>query len=313
MPGEAPMCKCIEAIREHILVLKLFVRHTHPYNKALVLVNLLVVVSFVFGLVFLLPKADENSIQAGLTIIAETLGVLIGVTFVVIVLLIEQGRQAEDVLIVASQKYRDLLTKHVDEIDTERKELVTSVKRGRIQLDEPQPGFNPVEHREIIYSLSQLVIVLRSELLGDVLRDLYDLGYTQEDTKDMPIAKLRTDRYPAEFLQFVRTTLNQRFIPLWKSNVVRDLVFRVNAQYSRDGIRTALRRLEKLNSVLKSKAFAASIAVPTLTTVLAVLTVFGVTDKTIYASLYQWLIIVSMAGFALSVVLALLLVKKMLV
>ena len=152
--GQESMRKCIETVREYVILLEMFLRNGHPYQKAFLSVGLLVIVVFVLGLVFSLPEADANSVQAGLTVIAETLGVLLGVVFVVIVLLIEQGRQAKDLLVAASQKYRDLLSQHINDIDAERKKLVSSVKRKEIQLDDPQPGYNPVPHRDIIYDLS---------------------------------------------------------------------------------------------------------------------------------------------------------------
>jgi hypothetical protein len=116
-------------MRDHIEKLKR--RFEHPCTKAASLTAFMAVVLWALALIFLLPHADHTSIQAGLTIIAEILGVLLGAILVVVGFLTEQGRQAEDLLVSASQKYRALLEEHLEEINAERQGLVKSVKAGR--------------------------------------------------------------------------------------------------------------------------------------------------------------------------------------
>jgi hypothetical protein len=45
-----------------------------------------------------------------------------------------------------------------------------------------------------------LVAILRFEAPSDVLQDLFNFGYMEEEMQDMQTAKLGTDGYPAEFL-----------------------------------------------------------------------------------------------------------------
>jgi hypothetical protein len=308
------MHKLIEKIREYVAYLKLVIQHGRAYRKALHLTTFLVTATLVLSLVFLLPRADKESIQAGLTVIAETLGVLLGLVFVVVVLLIEQGRQAEDTLIAVSPKYRDWALKSCDEIDSERRALIASVKGGEVRLDELQSQYDPTTTQEIICNLSNLIVALCPEKFQEVWKDLWDLGCAEEASEWGKIANPLGDvMRPGEFLRFLRSTLNQMDDSSLRSDAMRTLVLHLNAEYIRDGIPTAWRRFGKLRSVLGSRIFVASVSVLTLTTVLAVMTIFGITDQTtVYEPVYGWLVVAVISGFVLSVILTLRLVDRML-
>lgn len=97
------------------------------------MVSFELVAILLFGLVFLVPKADAGSIQAGLTIIAEILGVALGAVLVVTVLLIEQRQQAEEHLRRVLPKYRRLIQSSIDTVNAAREELVEHARGGKIQ------------------------------------------------------------------------------------------------------------------------------------------------------------------------------------
>lgn len=114
-----------------------FVRYTHPYTWATRVASLELVAILLLGLVFLVPKPDAGSIQAGLTIIAEILGVALGAVLVVTVLLIEQRLQAEEHLRRVLPKYRRLIESSIDTVNAAREELVERVRGGKIQRANP--------------------------------------------------------------------------------------------------------------------------------------------------------------------------------
>jgi hypothetical protein len=62
------MHKLIERIREYFVYLKLVIQHGRAYRKALALTTFLITTTLVLSLVFLPPKADKESMQAGLTV-----------------------------------------------------------------------------------------------------------------------------------------------------------------------------------------------------------------------------------------------------
>jgi hypothetical protein len=311
---ETTMREYVETVRDNIGVFKLFVRVGYPYQKARYVAAFLVFVAFALSLAFLLPNADYASVQTGLVAIAEILGVLLGVVLVAIVLMVEQGRQAEDVLTTPSQTYRELVAQHIEDIDNARRALIASARRGVIQLDQPQGRFDLATNREVIGSLSSLIVVYRPEMFSEVLEALTNLGYTEEEKDAIfsDIARLGTGRFPGAFLTFLSRALNRRFLPLLPDRVVRELVSRVDAGYLRDGVPTALRRLETSKRVLRSKTLALTVVVPALITALDVMVLFGITEDTVCVPLYRWLIILIMAGFAASLVLVLFLINKML-
>ena len=309
---------------------KKFVRFGHPYRKAIYVIAFLSIVFFVFGLGFLLPRADSISLRSGLTIIAEILGVLLGAVLVVVGLLIEQGHRAEELLRAAFQKYYHIIDSHFEEVDGGRQQLIKLVKNGQVQLYEPaavDPSGNPLptngnqyptKFRDVIGSLSALTVAMDASLMDQVEHDLDTLGYSEEDKDYIIYGKgILADHRPEDFLQLVYDSLNLSCIVPWCSNNVSDFACEVFEGYSREKVRETLSRLKRSRNVLKSKTLAAGIAVITLTIVGAILSLFGITDKTVVAPIYTSsvltlvIIILIIMGFILSVLLALFLIEKM--
>ena len=158
-----------------------------------------------------------------------------------------------------------------------------------------------------------MIVILSEEKLGEVIRDLMDLGYTQAEKNAIQSCQILASHQPETFLRLVENALTQRFFPLWSSGTIRRLAFQVSAEYTRDGIHTAFHRLETSRRLLKSKTLTASMVVVVLATVGAVMTLFGITEQTVGMPTYIWLVRLVVTFFLVSVLLALFLIEKMLV
>jgi hypothetical protein len=126
------------------------------------------------------------------------------------------------------------------------------------------------------------------------------------------VRSVEADTSAEEFLRLVDEALDLTGIVVYCDEQVSDLALDIYERYGRDGVTASLRRLDRARRFLRSRSFVAGLIVPTLTTVLAVLTIFGITDETVYLPIHGSIVIVVIIGFALSVILTLLLVEKML-
>jgi hypothetical protein len=143
-------------------------------------------------------------------------------------------------------------------------------------------------------------------------QDLKDLGYSEDEVIHILYVRASAaDTDAEEFLRLVDEALDFTCIPAYCDDQVSGFALQIYQQCERDGVPTALRRLDRARRFLKSRVFVAGLIVPMLTTVLAVLTIFGITDTTIHLPGYGSIVVAIIIGFVLSVVLALLLVEKM--
>jgi len=145
--------------------LKEFARFGHPYRKTAYITAFMLVVVFIASVLFLLPYADYTSVQAGLTIIAEILGVLLGTVLIVIGLLIDQDHRARELLRRAFPMTHKFLHSKLNLIQGEWGHLIEQVIDGQIQLDEPayvgpSGAPLPVSYRDHLGNLSALIIAL---------------------------------------------------------------------------------------------------------------------------------------------------------
>jgi hypothetical protein len=205
-------------------------------------------------------------------------------------------------------------------VNSGRQQFVAQAREGKLQLSEPifvGPSGTPSSNtfRDIIGALSTLSSVYSAMFtkreFERVEQDLKDLGYSEDEVIHILYVRAPAADTDAEkFLQLVDEALDLTCIPAYCDDQVIDLALQIYQHYERDGVSTALRRLDRARRFLKSRIFVAGLIVPTLTTVLAVLTIFGITDKTIYLPVYGSIVVAIMIGFVLSVVLTLFLVEK---
>ena len=145
------------------------IRYRHPLSKIAILASPFLLAIFVYFLWYLLPLASATSIQAGLTLVAEILGVLLGAVFVIIVFLAERLRDAETLLSKSFPNYRQKIIEDADGIFDAKEQLAKFVlsmnspmkKHWQISRSACQP------FRNSLFSLG--TISTRSNLKGYVL------------------------------------------------------------------------------------------------------------------------------------------------
>jgi hypothetical protein len=302
--------------------LKRLLGQRNPYKRTACISAFCLVLVSIFGLAFLLPNANASSAQAGLTVVAEILGVLLGAALVVAGLVIEQSAQAEQLLRAVLPKYRGQIQAKARIVNAARVEVLEQVKAGEIQLDDPLwvgPSGIPsrTTFRDAVSALSTLVYTFRHyQAIGrsaEVDKDLRRVGYSEDDV----IRVLYVDGFEADsqaecFLRMVETALDITCIAPYSTGDAADLAQLLLEDFGRDGVDEALRQLDRSQALLGGKSFALAIILPTITIALTVLTILGATEQTVAAPGYLWIIVLIVAGFVSSLILALRLVGVML-
>ena len=301
--------------------IKYFVRHEHPLRLANLLAAVALGLLLLVGLALLTPRADAESVRDGLTIVAEILGVLLGVILVAVVRLMEQGVRAEELMRGAHQKYRDLIEANLSAIDSGRRQLIEHIAAGRIAPEDPvyiaEEDYLPSskKFRDVVAGLSTLVAMFSNmDSLPVALslgRGLEQLGFSSEEIADVVSSRVEANAFPHVFLELVRDAVDSLCLGPHCSDEVGDVAMQVTYGYARDSLDEALRQHERSSRILTSKALATTIVVTLLTAVLSVLGIFGITDTTVYLPFYGHLVVAVVVGFVLSVVLVLALVGKM--
>lgn len=295
---------------------KHFLRYGHPYRKAAYFAGFALLLIFGIGCVLSLPHADSASAQAGLTIIAQILGVLLGAVLVIVVLLVEQGQRSEELLRGAYLTYRRTIESNLLSVDKARQQLVHLIEKGEIKLDDPivvGPDGVPLrrKYRDVIGSLIALKITLRKDTLEENEKLLADLGFTEDQQGQYLYGKgILADYDPARFLSLVSDALDLNCLSPCCTNDVSDLAAEVFREYSRDGIDQALSQFETSRQFLRSKSLSAGITVIAATMAAAVISLFGTTTKTVVYPEVLWVLALIITGFVLSILFTLLLIDK---
>ncbi len=294
-----------------------FYRYGQSYNKGIYLSIIILIIIAIFGTINSLKHADTTSIQAGLTIIAEILGVLLGAVLIIVVLLIEQRQRAEEHLRGAYPKYRCKIRDNIAIVEKAYKQLIILVRNKKIQLDEPifvGPSGIPSQkkYRNIVGSLAGLIIAINSETSEQQEKDLADLGFTEEEQNEYLYGKGALSNYdPADFLKLIDDALDSSCLIPCCSDDVGDFAADIFQECSNDGVSQAISHFERSRKVLKSKSLAACMTLILASIALAVVMLFGVTQQTLTATSTILLVIVVIIGFFISILLTLLLTQKM--
>lgn len=302
--------------------IKHYVQYGNAYTDATLVAAIGLGALLLLGLAFLIPKATAESVRDGLTIIAEILGVFLGAVLAIAAFLRERRFNSEQLLRSVLQKYREEIQQGIITVNLARKQVVERISNGEIGLDEPiyiQPPGQPSSESwgDIVYRLSTLVSIFSEELgtatVEEVKDDLRRLGLSRHKIIQVLYVEAAEPAVDAQdFLQFVGDTLEPACItPDFFSLQMYEFANWVLDEYARDGVDEALRTCHRVSEFLQSRTLVASVLVPTLTAVLSVLMIFGVTDATVYIPPYGLVVVVIVTGFVLSVILALLLVGKM--
>ena len=147
------------------------IQYLHPYVIAAI-VSLVLIIILVFALSSLIPFTTASASHAALTVIAEILGVLLGVFLIIITLLIEQIRQAESVITRAFPKYNKLAKLESNAIIAGRKQLIDLIAKGEVSLHEPTFEEVDISFREAINYLSTLSAAINVEDTEKIEKDL---------------------------------------------------------------------------------------------------------------------------------------------
>jgi hypothetical protein len=295
-----------------------FIRHGHTYRKAIYAAGCVSLAISGLGLALLLPQADHTSVQAGLTTIAGILGVLLGSVLVVVVLLVEQGRESEQFLRGIYHQYHELLESNLEHIDESRQRLTELVRSGEIRLNESvfvgaDGEASTTEYCDVLSSLFALTYALRPAAYDTLEATLNDLGFDQDQRDKILFGEGISAAYdPVGFMRLAGDALDAIALPKWCGEDAADLAYEIMRRHMVEGVDGALSRLDRSRTVLKSSTLAADIVLLTSTTLGAVMALFGATIDIVSIPVYMWIVTLIVAGFAMSVVLTLLLMEKIL-
>jgi tyrosine-protein phosphatase YwqE len=303
-------------MKAHINNLQEFIKYSHPYTKGMTFSALILFIIGLVGIICLMKRADATSIQAGLTIVAEILGVLLGTVLIIVVLLIEQGQRAEELLRGSYPKYRRKIETNITTIEKAFKQLIKLIKNQTIQLDEhiilPNDIYLDTKYRDVVGNIIGLIISIRKKPFEYYEKILADLGFIEDEQNEILYGKgALADIDPTHFLKLVEDALDVNCLVQWCSNDVGDLASDFFEEFSHEGVNQAISHFERSRTVLRSKSLVACMVLIMASMALAVVTLFGMTEQALAETNIILLVSAILIGFFISVVLTMLLTQKM--
>jgi hypothetical protein len=289
------------------------IRYSSPFVKiatAAILI-LLFISAFFFSQLF--PLASADSIRAGLTLIAEMLGVLLGAILVIYGLSVDQLQRAESLFSNAFSQVLIGVKKDVNYIVEARMQLVRGVMSGKNTLGEKSSIDGITTLKKCITALSVLSITLKAEDSGFVWNQLKEIGYSESEFLETTfIASLLADTNAYNFFRLLTDGLSG--INEWSSskqlNAYWDKTYTAMHQA---GISDALDRYESSRDFLGSWILSVTIFEIIITLFTSVATIFAVTEVTFHHSLIVIFIFASLLGFLASIVLLSLVLRRIFV
>ena len=292
-----------------------FFKYEHGYKKALFLFTPLILGLLMVGIFVMMPLANASSIQAGITLTAEVLGALLGATLIVVVLLVEQMQNAEDNFRKVHKKYRKLIETNSELLYASIKEFEDSLDKEIIELNQsilaPKDRVPlKTKYRDIFGNLIGLLIAIEPKQLDNCEKKLKKLGFSEEEIGQYLYAGgLVAQNESSEFLSLLKEAYTP--IVFWFDERINSFCGKIFESLIQDGVEEALAKHHRATRVLRSKILTGNIMILSLTTVIAVIVLFGVTDQIITLPLFRWIILFIELGFTLSVSLTLILIEKL--
>lgn len=212
-----------------------------PYKFAIYLSSALLIIVYIIGLIFYLPHADCDSIQNGFSVIAQILGVLLGVFIVLIILLIEQKQNAEKHLAAEFHNYKNLVKENFELIRESRKEIQSRINNGEFglkdYLDYPDGAHSHNNFQDILGNLSALEVLIEPTLSDEIENELKWIGLTESERDNFLISKAISANYdPVKLLELVEEALDVNFLAPYCSNESSDLAVKVFEEFNQKGI-----------------------------------------------------------------------------
>jgi hypothetical protein len=297
-----------ESIQQKIERAKRYIRYRHPFEKAAFISLAIIVVLSIFAITSVFPYANSVSIHAGLTVIAEILGVLIGVLLIVIVLMIEQFRQADTILKNAMPKYFELMTAKSQIINLCREEMIEWVTQKEISDIDPEKDENIIR---ALSNMSTLSIAIDAKNEAIIWNDLLKIGFPEGEIKYIVRNRrlsVTNDAY--EFLNLLKIIFNSINALIMTNGKTEEIRNEVLSGFSKEGIFDVLDRFRLSESFLRSPSLAISFSFTTIILVIAIFTIFGVSDIAINEGIIMILVNLIVVGFLLSLILTAFSVRK---
>lgn len=302
-------------MRAYLNSLQEFIRYGHPYKKGMVFAAFILLIIASVGITFSLRRADATSIQAGLTIVAEILGVLLGAVLVIVVLLIEQGQSAAEQLRSSYPKYRRKIETNITIVEKASKQLIKLVKQKKIQLDEhiilPNDIRLDTKYRDVVGSLIGLIVAVSKKPFEYHEKILVDLGINQEERDEILFGKGTAGYDPAHFLKLVEDALDVNCLVQWCSDDVGDLAVDIFEEFGHEGVSQAISHFERSSKVLRGKSLVVCMTSIVASLALAVVTLFGITEQALAETNITITVAIVIIGFFISILLTMLLTQKM--
>ena len=304
-------------MRAYLNNLQEFIKYGHPYKKGMILAAFILLIIASVGITYSLRRADAGSIQAGLTIVAEILGVLLGAVLVIVVLLIEQGQRAEEQLRSSYPKYRRKIETNIATIEKASKQLIKLIKQGKIRLDGhiilPNDTYLDTKYGDVVGSLIGLLVSAKKPTPFEYYEKiLADLGLNEDEQSEILYGKGAVADYdPGDFLKLVEDALDLNCLVPLCGDDVSDLAVEIFEEFGHEGVSQAISHFERSRKVLRSKLLVACIAFIVASTALSVVTLFGMTEQALTETGTILVVSAALIGFFISIFLTLLLTQKM--
>ena len=288
------------------------IKDGHPFLRIAIFAFPILLIFSVFFFWQLLPLASATSIQAGLTLIAEILGVLLGAVLVVIGLLIDQFRQAETILSTTYPYYRQQAEKDINLIVEARQQIVKGLLDNKFILEEKELSEKNEIVKKCISALSSLTIALEAEDRDTVWKELEQLGHSEGEVVETTwFESILAAVTPFRFFRLLEDGLNPDGINEWCSAEIMDYSEEIVTRMMREGIFTALHRHNSARDFLRSQILSITIIVITMALFITIFTIFGVSEATFHNRVVTVPIYFSLFGFLLSMILLPLSLLKM--
>ena len=293
-------------------------RSARPHWAVYCVVGIALAGAVLLGIGYYLPRANAGSIRDALTVIAETLGVILGAVLVVAGVLFEQSLQAEALVRRVQPEYRSLVELKRGMLDDARRALVEHANKGSFRLEEPifvGPSGVPsrVTFRDSIEALSALVYIFSYGVATEMIEeDLEALGYSPEEVADsLYLSSSNALRDAEAFLRLVEEALEVASTSVWCTDEASDFGLFVWQKYGRDGVSGALARLQRSRAVLGSRLLGGAVLLPAITLVWAIVTILGAPGEGAASSLSIWSTATIVSAFVASLGLGVLLIRRM--
>lgn len=304
-----------------IRVLFFFRRH-HLFSRMAFFILPIVVIFLYYFYENVFPFADATSIQAGMTLLAEILGVMLGAVLVILVLFFEQYRQSDDLLAQNFLEYRNLIKAHLPLIVKGRKKLIREIPKIIEEFSDSEPrvfkafmtGF-----KKNAMALSAISMAFGAEdyqtLLADLekIENIDKLNPSPKGYQSTESVSIDMDTYSDIFFRVLLDGLNYMELDNW--NIGRDVWRFAEKTYNdlqRKGIEAALNRKNYSIGFLNSWLLSSTVIVIAISLFISVFVIFGVTPTSYNYPLVINPIYVAICGFLLSVILLFLSIGKML-